>query len=515
MASVSTVAEKSRGYVLCLADVVFLLAALAVLRVGQHSLLDDPGLGWHLRNIDAMLQQRGWLTHDPFTDPRAESPPRWLSNQWLGELPFYLGWKWASLEGITLVNALVIALLCRCLYLRLLDDTQNWSLALLWTVLALMGTSCSWNARPNLFTILFLFYTADLCMRLHQERVGWSERIALVVLFAVWANTHGGFLAGLMTLGITLLIEGAYSVVAPTAELRRQALRRTTELTGLCSACSAATLVNPYGIGLYSWVLGLLGDRYFMDLHLEWLSPDFRAAGAMRFEILFLLLPAVLALSSRRCTLVEIGLCVLWLHQALTGFRYVALWVVVVVPILARCSVQIDLLNDLAHRWHIGTSPSSLFHTPQGYSPWWATLLITVVLAGWAHLAQGTFARHDQKAIASQAMDRLISEARRWQQARGERPVIFHSYDWGGYLTWHGWPELLNWIDDRNEVQGKERIAQYLAILRAEPGWQNHLRNIQFVCIPPTTPLARSLLAMPEIWHVHYQDEYAIVFERR
>src|SRR3954469_26079953 len=73
-----------------IADLVFLLLALAVVRGAQHSLLDDPGLGWHLRNIDAMREQGGWLTADPFTDPRGGEPPRWLTNQWLGELPFYL-----------------------------------------------------------------------------------------------------------------------------------------------------------------------------------------------------------------------------------------------------------------------------------------------------------------------------------------------------------------------------------------------------------------------------------------
>ena len=57
-----------------IADVIFLLASLAAVRGAQHSLLDDPGLGWHLRNIDAIVQQGGWLTVDLFTEPR-DGPP--------------------------------------------------------------------------------------------------------------------------------------------------------------------------------------------------------------------------------------------------------------------------------------------------------------------------------------------------------------------------------------------------------------------------------------------------------
>ena len=66
-----------------IADLLFLLVALAVVRGARHSLLDDPGLGWHLRNIDAMREQGGWLREDPFTDPRTrddDAPRRWAKG---------------------------------------------------------------------------------------------------------------------------------------------------------------------------------------------------------------------------------------------------------------------------------------------------------------------------------------------------------------------------------------------------------------------------------------------------
>src|SRR5438270_7142456 len=69
------------------AELIFLLVAILVIRASRHTTLDDPGLGWHLRNVDAMLQQGGWLTSDPFTYSRGEPPARWLTNQWLGEIP--------------------------------------------------------------------------------------------------------------------------------------------------------------------------------------------------------------------------------------------------------------------------------------------------------------------------------------------------------------------------------------------------------------------------------------------
>jgi hypothetical protein len=494
-----------------IADVLFLLVALAAVRGARHSMLDDPGLGWHLRNIDAMREQGGWLREDPFTDPRTrdDASRPWFTNQWLGEIPYYLGWKWAGLEGIAVVSALVLAFLSRSLYQALIDDGLAWPIALVWSALGMMGTSCSWNARPNVFSILFLFFTARACILLHEDRLSRRAMIGLVFLFALWANTHGGFVAGLATLGATCGIELGSWLVLGRTEVRKPLVRSLS----LLLAAFFATLINPYGLEIYPWVFQLLGDPFFMDLHQEWRSPDFHSGGAMRYELLLLLFPVVLGLSRKRPSLVEVGLGVLWLHLALTGFRYVALWVVVAVPTMARLSTHIHSLEDLATRLNLTTGPGSLFHTPRGSSPWLASLLIAVALLGWSRYAEGTFAVHDQKIIASESLDRLLEMTRR-QAEQGERPKIFHAYDWGGYLTWHGWPSILNWIDDRNEVQGKDRIQRYFSLLAVEPGWEQHLANIDWVCIDPKTPLAAKLLADPKHWKKHPRDAHAVIFER-
>jgi hypothetical protein len=91
--------------------------------------------------------------------------------------------------------------------------------------------------------------------------------------------------------------------------------------------------------------------------------------------------------------------------------------------------------------------------------------------------------------------------------------VIVHDYNWGGYVTWHGWPELLNWIDDRNEVQGKQRIQDYFDLMKAKPGWERQLTDADFVCIDPETDLARRL-AEDERWQ-RTEAPNAVIFERK
>ena len=506
--------ETTRGwYRPGIADVVFLVFALMVLWGARHSMLDDPGLGWHLRNIDAMRVQGGWLREDPFTDPRtrADASMPWFTNQWLGEIPYYWGWKWAGLEGIAVVNAIVLAWIARRLYQALIDDGLTWPVALGWAALGMMGTSCSWNARPNVFSILFLFFTVRGCVLLHEDRLSRRGMIGLVLLFALWANIHGGFVAGLLSLGVTCGVELGLWLILGRADSRLRLMRSA----GVFVTAIVATFINPYGVELYRWVFQLLGDPFFMTLHQEWKPPDFQSAGAMRYELLLLLFPLVLGLSRARPSLVEILLGVVWLHLALTGFRYVALWVVVAVPMMARASVQISHLAELATRLRLTAQRGSLFHTTRGPSPWVASLLVALGLLGWSRYAEGTFAVHDQRIIASEALDRFLVLTRQWSGEQGVPPRIFHDYRWGGYITWHGWPEMLNYIDDRNEAQGRARIEQYLAIINAETGWEGHLARIDWVCIDPSVPLATKLIADEKRWKKRYEDAYAVIYARQ
>ncbi len=514
--TVTIPAASPLWYHISSADAVFFLVALIVFWTARQGLLDDPGLGWHLRNIDAMLAQGGWLTVDPFTEPRDGQPRPWLSNQWLGEIPFWLGERWAGREGIAAVAALVIALLMRCLYRMLLRDGSPWPAAVFWTSQAAMGVSCSWVARPNLFTLLFILAISRICILFHEGRCNRRMTLWLLPLFALWANIHGGFLAGFTLLGATLAIETVFAVLSARPEGRDAARHRAIHLLLLLVGSFLATLLNPYGLALYRWLFQLLGDPFFMDLHQEWKSPDFHAKGAIRFEGLMLLLPLLLAVSKRRPHVIELGLALLWLHFALTGFRYMPLWVVIVVPLLARSSLEIPWLQEQAHRFLGAEEGRRWLAIPGGRVPWLGSLIGAVFLLGLARCAEGRLARHHPDMLATDALDRFLQIHKEWRQRHGRRPVVFHSYDWGGYLTWHGGPDFRNWIDDRNEVQGREHIQAYFSILETEAGWSDKLDqgHVQLVCIQSNAPLAFRLAECSTIWRERYRDTWAVIFER-
>lgn len=504
--------ERRAWYLPSGADLVFLVLTLIIFQASRGRMLSDPGLGWHLRNIDAMIAQGGWLTTDPFSGPRGGQP--WWTNQWLGELPLWLGEKWAGLEGIAAVATLILAITFRTLYRMLERDGLPWPAAVLWTVAAAMGTSCSWVARPNLFTLFFTLLTARACESYHAGRRSGKSMLWLLPLFAIWANTHGGFVAGLVLVAASCAVEWGLWLIAPEAADKAAARRRSLVFGAVFAGGFFATLVNPYGLTLYAHVFQLLGNPYFMNLHAEWKSPQFHGAGAFQFEGLMLLFPLLLAVTRRRPNAVELALALLLFHFALTGLRYLPLWVLVVTPLLARSAAQIPALTTVLDRLKKSSQGGSLFAAHSGSASWLWSVAAALTLVLGSRLAEGKVARLLPEIIPTAALDRLLA-----LHAETPEAVVFHSYNWGGYLTWHGWQPgghgFQNWIDDRNEVQGQGHVEEYFAILNAEPGWQAKLdrARVTIVCIPPDAPLAFRL-AESLAWREADRDSFAVTFDR-
>src|SRR3954471_11854543 len=89
------------------ADVVFVFFALAILQRAGTGIVDDPGLGWHLRIADAMAEQGGFLRSDPFGLPTQGEP--WVPFGFLGSAALRLAYGWGGLDGLAMLVAVTVA----------------------------------------------------------------------------------------------------------------------------------------------------------------------------------------------------------------------------------------------------------------------------------------------------------------------------------------------------------------------------------------------------------------------
>lgn len=204
-------------------DLVMLLIVLGVGQTASRQLLGDPGIGWHVRTAE-VIAESGWPTGDPYSlDAQGNY---WLANQWLGEFVLWAGWNAAGLNGIVAVVLFVLALAYRVLYGFLRADGIPWPVAVGWTLMAALGNYYIWTARPNLFTFLAVTLLARVFVLYHEGRLSSARLLWVPVLFAVWANAHGGFIAGFLIGGVAVAVEAAVSLAHSDAVQKRAARRR-------------------------------------------------------------------------------------------------------------------------------------------------------------------------------------------------------------------------------------------------------------------------------------------------
>lgn len=492
------------------ADYLFAFVAFSVIFQRNSDVLDDPGLGWHLRTADLIWESGQFVYDEQFCVSGLGRP--WVAYSWLGDFLLNATYRWGGLNGIVVLTAIVFALLARMLFVRMVRDGRPWLAAAVWTLFAIAGTKPAWTARPNMFTFLGLVATVCLCEGFHTGRASRKRTLWLLPLFLIWANVHSGFLSGVMALVVTYLCECALALFGPR-DGRAGARARLFWWTCLGCGLLLTTFLNPNGPYLYRHLVSMVGDDFIQrNTTTEWLPPDFSASGWFLLEAAVLLAVLLPALSDRRPAAVSLAIVVVFLHFALTGRRYVPLWIVIAVPTLAAFASDMRPLDQL-QAW-LTRSTSAGFrryflHRRSVSSPLVTVGLTAILLFScrWWPLV----ATHDPRNIPVAGLNHLL------HVYRGER--VFHSVNWGGYLTWHGWelqPRFRTWIDDRLETHSQETWREYVDLMRAAPGYQEVLdrEGFELLCLPTETALAQAVNA-GAAWEELYRDSYVVIFRRR
>ncbi|MGB7639744.1 MAG: hypothetical protein WBL82_00575, partial [Terriglobales bacterium] len=72
-------------------------------------------------------------------------------------------------------------------------------------------------------------------------------------------------------------------------------------------------------------------------------------------------------------------------------------------------------------------------------------------------------------------------------------------------------------VDDRHDLYGSSRIREVLILMQGEPGWHDVLDkwHIRTVLLPAGSTLPSLLRELPQDWRLTYQDDVAVVYEKR
>jgi hypothetical protein len=470
----------SRRLVPGVPDLVFGLVLIAVLIGGRTGLLNDPGTCWHLRLGREILQKGAVPRFDTLTFTRDHVP--WVDQSWAFDVGLALvvdrfGWSAAiALAAVGLAG--IYGTLAR----SLLREGNAPVVVVVTTVLATGVGSIHFLIRPHLFTLAFVLWVALACRRQH-ERGGW--KIAFIpVLMVVWANLHGGFLAGPV---IVLTAAVGHALSGPWDESRKV----NTVRFGVVFVLSClAPLLNPYGPDLYRHVGQLLVGSGVTELIDEYQPLPFGKAQARVAEWVILALIALPTFSTRRLGRYDLLQSLVWLHFALASTRNAPLFALVAAPGLA------GLLDGLP------LASRELGRGRACWTFWPLTVAASLALAVVGGVSLGGFSPKTWPLEAFAVLDRQPVAAR-----------LFHEQDWGGMIEARCQPPRRAFVDDRFELFGKDAILEYIDALNGGPDWEplRERERIELVWVRPDRGLARRLEADPR-WSVLYRDEVSILF---
>jgi hypothetical protein len=309
------------------------------------------------------------------------------------------------------------------------------------------------SMRPQLWTLLAI---AILCHILVRNRP--LARWWLPVLFAIWVNCHGGWIVGL----------GILSVWAAADTFSRPS--RWRAWSALIGATVAATLVNPYGWGLWAFIAETVRmSRNIREWGPLWGTPVLN-------WVPWIACTAGIVWSIRRPRAER------WpVAAVLVMLSYASLRVMRIESIFVTAAA-ILLAPALRERWPSRATPlSSIVAANHGVV---AAGIIGLLLWGSVQTRLAAFTcigvwseqRPDQAAAPFLA------------RAQPGRLVTF--FDWGQYAIWHFGPRLRVSMDGRREtVYSDRRLAEHAAILDGAPEGLAALAEWQaeYVWLPNTS----------------------------
>ncbi|MCA9214273.1 MAG: hypothetical protein KDB27_14475 [Planctomycetales bacterium] len=246
---------------------------------------------------------------------------RWINHENLCEITFAWLVRNFGAPAVLVLKAffglLVIGLIIRSAAAR----SVSVAITAIAVILVAVNLSFYWGMRPQVFSFTFFaiviaicerFLSVDTLKNLSTARfAGLAAGVTLV--FAPWANSHGGFVAGVCVFGLIMLCR----LVEAALKNERQLAARFCLLGALAPA---ATLLNPYGIDLHLWLIESL--RVPRPEVTEWHAPAMFAAGAVKIWVMLILSAMGFAAAGRRQDWAKLIVFLIVVSQAMTHQRH-------------------------------------------------------------------------------------------------------------------------------------------------------------------------------------------------
>jgi hypothetical protein len=420
----------------------------------------DPDLWCHLAFGRLFWESGTFPCRDVFSFVPTLEP--WFNHEWLSGVLFYAIYRQQGAAGLQLLKFGLALLTVLFLYLsaRRRGADPFSAVVVLWVILPVLRIGYS-PVRAQAFTFAFFALTVFLLEKTRLQE-GWRGLWLLVPLQILWCNLHGGFLTGLGLIGLYALGEAL-------------ARRRFAPYAGILMISALATLINPYGLVYWRFLLRVLAEP--LPEIIEW-WPVFKAYqfGGFHVPILFFLISAIFA-----------GL-LLWRVRRREFTPFLALAVVFIPGFLHLRHIVFFLLLATAY---LPAALTSYMQSAHGGAPWRklkerltgrtpALLVLFLVLYyGWAVVSRGPLKLELPPCPGKGSLYYPLGAVEFIKERRLTGNLLTGLVEWGGYLMWTLWPQCRVAPDGRYEAVYPEADFRvfYQDFVKARGDWQRLLER--------------------------------------
>jgi hypothetical protein len=542
----------------------FLFLFFAGVLIGGTA-LHDPDTCWLVALGKYIFEHGGIPTAEPFSYTFADIHRPLVLYQWLTELCFFGAVKTCGLRGLLVLTSTLVMIAFAVIPLKMFALLRaRWYVTLPMMLLAMVSACFHFLARPEIVSYVLLSFSLFI-LTLHRlefrqkflvdsgfdlkgangefganlaahkgpdDAVGAREKTAnidykLILILAIamlsWSNFHTGFVSGLLVLAtyvVASLISRFLFKVHPLYDLSGS----LALLAGV-----AATLCNPYGIGLWQYIPSLFFAN-FNRLIVELNSADIRKpefvpfalflAGFFVFWLKRLLSvfhskeqAAYLSAEKMQCLESSIIFCVCAFegtsHLRLIPFVVLVLlyeFALLIGPILKseqRMNLILDAFNS---RLAAGLAPPLKLGG--------AYCLVLTALVGIFGTLTGARIQAPQLPQSGGAF-KLPVTAMEEVSSKHAAGHILNDPQYGDALIWYHPDAPKVFVDTRFDMYGEDLIKDYLCMRDARPGFIDLLAkyDIKTIFLPVNTPLILKLRG-DSSWKVDYSDKDAVVLSR-
>ncbi len=462
--------------------------------------VEDADLWGHVKFGRDIWHSGQIVQRDTYSYLAGDQP--WINHEWLAEVVFGALFALGGPRALIAFKVVMVLLTVGLVYWYLMRQglsALKGGIILLFATLLLGKTMLT--LRPQIFTYPLFLATLLLQDAADRGHLRWLWGIPIV--FAVWVNLHGGFLAGMAV----VILWSFVRIVASFCHMARSDWKvRWSDVVFVASAFGAglATLFNPYGARLLTFLVR--PATVIRPDIMEW--QPIEIANAYGIIYLVFLAVAVVGLlysiREKRAAPLVVFLCVAILP--LLAIRHTPLFALGI-PILAG-----EHIADAWNRWSPG-----LRSTPGKRRRSRASASLAMLAMGGAvvlfWLSLPNFRCIHINRMGSGPVPAQAVAILRESGVSGNLAVF---YNWGEYVIWHLSPQIKVSFDGRRETVYSDKIQEEnWRFVEGREDWDTLLveHDTHLALVPKTYPVF-NLLELSPGWVLVHKDSVSGLFVR-